>query len=1318
MLTIRAAQNAPYYEQREFLRDDYYLEHDHAPGTWVGRGAELLELEGAPERGALGALLEGAHPASGERLPGLSAQRKNAGFDLTFTAPKSVSVLMAVGDECVRAAVRAAHEAGVCAGVDYLERHELQARRGHAGARIVAASGFAGARYTHEMSRSGDPHLHTHVVVANAVRGPDGRWTAPDMRPIYAAAKTAGTIAEAVMRDELSRALGLQWGAVANGSAEIAGLPRAVLDHFSQRHAEIEDALAARQGARTIQVVGTAQRATRDRKPVIDRDAAQADWRARAAEHGLDARAVRAVLGHAPAPSPTPAEIARIAEWMAGPDGLTKQASTFTRREVVRAWAEAHPGGIAPQRLEALTGAFIAQMAITVEPAHADVGRRATYTTEDMLRAERRLIEAATAPAARAIVVRSETVAQVLAERPHLGYDQRAAVRHLVTGDERTRLLEARAGRGKTTALEAVVACYRSEGIPVMGCAWQGQAARVLEDETGIPSETIARLLWRLTRNYAAIPPHAVVIVDEAATVPTRALADLAQAVAEQEARLILVGDRAQLPAVDAGGGFAGLAQRLGAAELTDNRRQRDPLQRQIADLLGEQNARAAIALIQEHGRLHVAPDSDAAREALVADWAAACAHDPSRALIIAHDRADVRALNALARAAREELGHLGPERITASGREWAAGDRLVCRRNDYRPELDVRNGTRGTVERVDPATRSLVLLTDEGRRVALPPEYLEHAHHGYAVSGHVSQGATCERTFLLATPERGGAEWAYVAASRHRIELSLYAPAPDAEPVAEALSRAWERRQAKSLALDRIEGRADGASTEARRAAGAPVRLDALREERFVDPAAGAPVSAGAPERDPLAPDRAPAETKASSPPPDAAAALCAEREALQAEVRSCGPPTPAEAPEELREERARLERARAQVVREREQAEDGLAGLSRWRLVGRAGQDEAAAYRTQIERAQERERGLEAQIADLSARQREARAQQVTHETWRVERLPQIVAHIEDLDAELCRHEAAPGAAPGAGDVTRSPRPAGAGHELWAERTVLAHHRDAGGPPTPRPELVAHVHDAHERAQQDLREAERDRDRLSERLEAMGPLARLRRSGREEAAGLERQVADARRFVDVEARDAAAWAERAGGIDQQLAERERWEREARPVLAQRIDAIDRELGARVAARVRAAETQLPAYIAREIPALPRSESNQSQLSEAIRAVETYRERYGITDPERALGERPADEARAMEHFSAGQPLDVAAIYIANEQSRITEAARWAALSPEEQHEEIRLAEERRQAVERAHADDPLHDYRAGLRADLRDDRDIHPHHGPSLGR
>src|SRR6266511_1376444 len=121
MLRIRAATSPQYYEQREFARDDYYSEHQRTPGQWVGRGAVLLELRGAPEPGDLSALLDGRHPVSGEALGRRSASLRNAGFDLTFTAPKSVSVLLAVGDERVRQAVLSAHEAGVRAALDYLE---------------------------------------------------------------------------------------------------------------------------------------------------------------------------------------------------------------------------------------------------------------------------------------------------------------------------------------------------------------------------------------------------------------------------------------------------------------------------------------------------------------------------------------------------------------------------------------------------------------------------------------------------------------------------------------------------------------------------------------------------------------------------------------------------------------------------------------------------------------------------------------------------------------------------------------------------------------------------------------------------------------------------------------------------------------------------------------------------------------------------------------------------------------------------------------------------------------------------------------------
>jgi ATP-dependent exoDNAse (exonuclease V) alpha subunit len=172
-----------------------------------------------------------------------------------------------------------------------------------------------------------------------------------------------------------------------------------------------------------------------------------------------------------------------------------------------------------------------------------------------------------------------------------------------------------------------------------------------------------------------------------------------------------------------------------------------------------------------------------------------------------------VEALNALARGRLEAAGLLGAERLVAHGREWAAGDRLGCRRNDYRPGLEVRNGTRGTVIAPNLRAGSLWVLTDDGRQLNLPPDYLRHVHHGYALTGHASQGATVEHTFLHASPARGGREWAYVAASRHRVDLRVYLTHHDTEAAQEALAARWSRIQAKRLALDQLAPESAAAS-------------------------------------------------------------------------------------------------------------------------------------------------------------------------------------------------------------------------------------------------------------------------------------------------------------------------------------------------------------------------------------------------------------------------------------------------------------------------------------------------------------------------
>ncbi|WP_217914737.1 MobF family relaxase [Miltoncostaea marina] len=806
MLTIRAAKGADYYERAEFARDDYYAERGQVRGTWEGRGAEALGLTDAPGDGALGALLEGRDPASGEDLPGRRNRRGgNVAFDLTFAAPKGLSVLAAVGDEAVRAAILSAYAEGVRAALDYLERRACFVRRGHNGVRVLRAEGFVGAMYLHEMARSGDPHLHAHLVLANRVRGEDGRWTAPDMRPVFAEAKTAGFIAEAVARARLSETLGLEWEQTANGSIDLVAMPASVREHFSSRHAEIVELAHARgyTGASAIEAI---QRETRDRKRVVSRERAAAEWRARAAEHGFGAREVARATGAARSRSRT-AYVEGLRECrrrMESPAGLTQRASSFTRREVIQDLADAHPEGIGAHALERLADDFLAARCVPLAPAGAAPGRgyeEARYTTPDMLDVETRLIDTACAAPIDPRLASPLQVERAIGARRSLGDDQAAAVRHLCSGEARTRLMEARAGSGKTFALEAVREAYESSGVAVVGTAWQAQAAEVLQRDAGIASETTALILERAARGQDAIPGGAVVVCDEASTMPTRALERLVQVVASRGGRLILVGDRAQLPPVDAGGGFAALCDRLGSVELTENRRQRTELQRAVAERLAEGRAGDAISLLAENGRLRTFEDGADARRALIRSWAQTSLADPADAVILAHDRREVRLLNEMARAELDRAGRLSDRRLVAEGREWAIGDRLLCRRNDYR--LDVRNGTRGVVVGLDENERALTLWTDDGREVVLPAVYLRHAERGYAMTGHVSQGTTVDRTYLLATPERGGTEWAYVAGSRQRIDLEVYAIHPDPETLAVALERAWSRTQAKGLAID-----------------------------------------------------------------------------------------------------------------------------------------------------------------------------------------------------------------------------------------------------------------------------------------------------------------------------------------------------------------------------------------------------------------------------------------------------------------------------------------------------------------------------------
>jgi conjugative relaxase-like TrwC/TraI family protein len=273
--------------------EDYYSGEGEVAGEWLGDAAEDLGLSGEVEAAQLEAMLTGRNPVDGEPLVGMRGLPSSGsvpGFDLTFSAPKSVSLLWGLGGPVAAVEVKAAHREAVGAALDYMQREACWTRRGAGGSEFVKGNGYLAASYVHRSSRNGDPQLHTHVLVANATKGPDGRWTRLYHPAIYDHAKAAGYIYEAHLRHELTRRIGVEWQQVRNGIAEVSGFADEHLRAFSTRRAEILEAAGADASARSMQVATLATR--QPKEPDVGHGELLTRWRSRAEEIGLGREAI------------------------------------------------------------------------------------------------------------------------------------------------------------------------------------------------------------------------------------------------------------------------------------------------------------------------------------------------------------------------------------------------------------------------------------------------------------------------------------------------------------------------------------------------------------------------------------------------------------------------------------------------------------------------------------------------------------------------------------------------------------------------------------------------------------------------------------------------------------------------------------------------------------------------------------------------------------------------------------------------------------------------------------------------------------------
>jgi conjugative relaxase-like TrwC/TraI family protein len=291
------------YYTRELATDheQYLSGHGESPGRWYGAGASSLGLAGEASVAGFQAMFEGRDPTTGELLGRPHGRNAVPAFDVVLRPTKSVSILYGLGDSATGLAVLRAHHAGLAEAVAYLDEHP-GARRGHGGVQRVSGRGLLAVGFDHRTSREGDPLLHTHLVVANRIQGPDGRWTALDGRDLYRHRLAADAIYRATYQRELVRTLGVGWTAAdAYGNRELQGLSGELVRLFSKRTDQIDlelERLEASGRERTPRVVKWAVRATRKVKEQTASDTLYGRWRTEAAERGVDADTlVRQVSG-------------------------------------------------------------------------------------------------------------------------------------------------------------------------------------------------------------------------------------------------------------------------------------------------------------------------------------------------------------------------------------------------------------------------------------------------------------------------------------------------------------------------------------------------------------------------------------------------------------------------------------------------------------------------------------------------------------------------------------------------------------------------------------------------------------------------------------------------------------------------------------------------------------------------------------------------------------------------------------------------------------------------------------------------------------
>ena len=801
----------------------YYLDGDEPPGRWWGRGADRLGLSDEIDPEAFLAVMAGHDPATGQDLGRRMGEESVRGYDATFSAPKSVSVVFALGDPEVRWQVVEAHERAVEAVLGWVETHAhtRMRRRGHIV--CVDAEGIVVGVFRQHTSRKLDPQLHTHAVVANRVAAPDGRWLALDARTIKVDQRTLSALYHTTLRSELTRCLGVRWEPPEHGIAEIADVDSEILAEFSQRTTDLQRRLDEKLARFRVDLARSPTPSERwrlereaavDSRPSKPRGASagelRQEWQERVRAMGWEPdQLVETVMGRRRGlEGIDAATAARLVDQAL--DSLVERQSTWRPAELVRELAAATPTMTTANAAE-LTD-FLQRLADHAAALCVDVSRpipagaalrrdgrpisesamERALTTEGILDEEDQLI-------AWAERCRDDhaSVGPIIRHGERLTPTQAEAAA-VVAGRGGLELIVGPAGSGKTTMLASAVTELRVQGRQVFGVAPTAAAADVLAVETGMAADTLDKLLIEHHHSVRTpdavydLPAGATVIVDEAGTAATPKLAELARLADQREWRVVLVGDPRQFSAVGRGGMFAHLVDTHGCVELDQVHRFRHEWERH-ASLRLRNGDPAVLTEYNRRGRLHDGTLGQMEEEVITA-WRHARSRGETVALM-ANSTDTVASLNRLAQHARIEAGDLDPDgpSLQVGDESMLIGDDVVTRRNDRSLRTDrglmVKNRDHWII--INICSDGAVTLDGRTGTIRLPGEYVaEDLELGYAQTSHATQGRTVDVALLLVdtpTDSRG----IYTPMTRGREGNHAYVAVEDNQTALDVLTQA-----------------------------------------------------------------------------------------------------------------------------------------------------------------------------------------------------------------------------------------------------------------------------------------------------------------------------------------------------------------------------------------------------------------------------------------------------------------------------------------------------------------------------------------------